>query len=94
MEACRFDPAKMILVDNPLGQMYAAAPVIYFLPVENYLPKPTEYSMPLYKTTKRQGTLSATGHSTNFILTIYAPTRLPPEYWILNGAAFVCDRND
>lgn len=94
MEACRFEPSKMVLVDNPLGTMYAVSPVIYFLPTENFVPKHNEYAMPLYKTTKRQGTLSATGHSTNFILTIYAPTRLPPEYWILNGAAFVCDRNE
>ena len=95
MEGCKYDPSKNVLVDNPIGQMYSNAPLIYFIPVENYVPNPADYPMPLYKTTLRAGTLSATGHSTNFILTIYVPTgKLTSEYWILNGAAFMCDRNE
>jgi dynein heavy chain len=95
MEACKYDPAKNVLVDNPIGQMTANAPLIYFIPVENFIPNPKDYAMPLYKTAKRAGTLSATGQSTNFILTIYVPTgKLTSEYWILNGAAFTCDRSD
>lgn len=38
----------------------------------------------------RAGTLSTTGHSTNFIIAIDCPTKKPPDYWILNGAAFTC----
>lgn len=93
MEACRMDPQRNTLIDNPLGQMSAPAPLIYFNPTDNFIAKPNECAMPLYKTSKRAGTLSATGHSTNFILTVYVPTppKLPSEYWILNGAAFVCD---
>lgn len=93
MEACRMDPQKNVLMDNPLGQMSAPAPLIYFNPTDSFEARPNEYAMPLYKTSKRAGTLSATGHSTNFILTVYVPTppKLPPEYWTLNSAAFVCD---
>ena len=95
MEGCKYDNAKNVLVDSPAGQMYSSAPLIYFIPVENFVPNPNDYPTPLYKTTKRAGTLSATGHSTNFILTIYVPTgKLTSEYWILNGAAFMCDRNE
>ena len=96
MEACKFEPTKMALIDNTVGTMSSPAPIIYFIPTENYTPKDTDYPMPLYKTVKRAGSLSATGQSTNFILTVYIPTipRYRPPYWILNGAALVCDRNE
>jgi dynein heavy chain len=40
------------------------------------------------------GTLSTTGHSTNFIIGIDTPTKKKPEYWILKGAALACALND
>lgn len=93
MEGARIDPARMILVDNPPGVMNNQAPMIHFMPEEDYAYNPNDYAMPLYKTIKRAGSLSATGHSTNFVLTIYTPTKVDPEYWILNGAAYVCALN-
>lgn len=74
--------------------MFTKAPVIEFIPTEDYKPEPNEYSMPVYKTTVRAGTLSTTGHSTNFIISIETPTKKKPEYWILKGAAFACALND
>lgn len=50
--------------------------------------------MPVYKTTSRAGTLSTTGHSTNFIIDVLCPTKKKPEYWILNGAAFICSQGN
>ena len=70
--------------------MYSPAPIIVFVPTENFVSDPADYSMPLYKTTQRAGTLSTTGHSTNFIISIECPTDQKPEYWVLNGAAFLC----
>mmetsp|Transcript_28327 Transcript_28327/g.25133 ORF Transcript_28327/g.25133 Transcript_28327/m.25133 type:complete len:225 (-) Transcript_28327:49-723(-) len=90
IEGCRFDLKKGRLEDSMPGVMYTNAPVIYFSPQENYTPDPADYGMPVYKTTTRAGTLSTTGHSTNFIIIIDVPTHMKPDYWILNGAAFMC----
>ena len=50
--------------------------------------------MPVYKTSVRAGTLSTTGHSTNFIIGVDCPSTRKPSYWVLKGAAFLCQLND
>jgi len=93
VEGCRFDLKHGRLEDSRPGEMFTEAPVIYFIPQESYTSEPTDYQMPVYKTTTRAGVLSTTGHSTNFIIAIDVPTKHKPEYWILNGVAFVCQLN-
>jgi dynein heavy chain len=94
MDSCRWDIDTMQLEDSFPGEIYAPAPVILFVPNENYTPDPEEYSMPVYKTTVRAGVLSTTGHSTNFIIPVECPTVKKPIYWILKGAAFMCQLDD
>ena len=74
--------------------MCSFAPVINFIPTENFVADEREYSMPVYKTPVRAGTLSTTGHSTNFIIAVECSSKKKPEFWILNGAAFTCALNN
>ena len=71
------------------GEIYGAVPLIHFMPTVNYKPSPKEFSAPVYKTHVRAGTLSTTGMSTNFIVTVELPTREDPDKWILMGAALL-----
>jgi len=93
MEGCRFDYKHGRLEESKPGEMFVGAPIIQFSPEEDNTPDQSNYIMPVYKTTTRAGVLSTTGHSTNFVIAIEVPTKQKPEYWILNGAAFICQLN-
>lgn len=64
-------------------------PVIAFLPSQEGNNRDRLYACPLYKTSARAGTLSTTGQSTNFVVTLYLPTEKPSDYWISKGAALL-----
>jgi len=68
----RFENAqnKINMEDSLPGQIFTNAPVIQFIPAENFLPKDQDYLCPVYKTVVRAGTLSTTGSSTNFIICV------------------------
>ena len=93
-DGARWDEEGGIITDQYPGILYDKAPGIWFEPMVDYKPDPEEYSCPVYKTSVRAGVLSTTGQSTNYILSVELPTKLPPSHWIRRGAALLCQLND
>uniref|UniRef100_A0A8C4KUF5 Dynein axonemal heavy chain 6 n=1 Tax=Equus asinus asinus TaxID=83772 RepID=A0A8C4KUF5_EQUAS len=94
MDASRWDDNEMVIEDALPGQMNPMLPVVHFEPQQNYEPNPTLYHSPLYKTGARAGTLSTTGHSTNFVVTVLLPSKQSKDYWIAKGSALLCQLNE
>eukprot|EP00960_Hanusia_phi_P037730 753088-Hanusia_phi.AAC.7 len=92
MESCRWDTENHLLSDPLPKELFSEAPCIWLKPAYEKPPtdQKTIYEAPLYKTLDRAGTLSTTGHSTNFVLMIELPTDKPQSFWIKRAAALFC----
>lgn len=95
--------ARELFVTMPyillLPQMKTGIPEVRGCP-ELYtgLPDGTSHSYmcPVYKTSLRQGTLSTTGHSTNFVMFISLPLaeEHSQKHWIKRGVAMLTQLDD
>ncbi|XP_041838798.1 dynein heavy chain 6, axonemal [Melanotaenia boesemani] len=94
MDASRWDDVNMVIDDALPRVMNSMLPVVHFEPKQNHVPDPDLYHAPLYKTSARAGTLSTTGHSTNFVVTVMLPSKRPSDYWISKGSALLCQLDD
>ncbi|XP_037101848.1 dynein heavy chain 6, axonemal [Syngnathus acus] len=94
MDASRWDDDNMVIEDSLPRVMNGILPVVHFEPQQNYEPELELYHAPLYKTSARAGTLSTTGHSTNFVVTVMLPSNKSSDYWISKASALLCQLND
>ena len=63
-------------------------PMIQLLPQpDRKIPETGIYNCPVYKVVSRRGTLSTTGHSTNFVMMFEMPTNKTEPEWIRAGVA-------
>jgi dynein heavy chain len=90
MDGARWDPVNKVIADSHLGELFSNVPVIHFNPTDKSRHEQTTYECPVYKTSVRAGILSTTGQSTNFVLPVDLPTNQEPDYWVLKGAAILC----
>nr|KAJ3421411.1 Dynein heavy chain 1, axonemal [Polyrhizophydium stewartii] len=90
LEGARWDGIKKFLAESRPKELYTEMNVIWLLPKPNRKrPDTGFYECPVYKTLTRAGTLSTTGHSTNYVLTIELPSDLPQSHWIKRGVALI-----
>ena len=88
LEGARWNYETHMLDDSLPKELYTDVPLIHFIPVANReLPTSGCYFCPLYKVLSRAGTLSTTGHSTNYILFVELPSDKPQSVWIKAGVA-------
>jgi dynein heavy chain len=91
MEGARFDRNTMSVEESLPRKLLDDIPCIWLKPVIADEYKPTNvYECPLYKTSLRAGTLSTTGHSTNFVVALPIPSSKPEDHWIRMGCAMLC----
>lgn len=88
IEGARWDPKKHFLAPSKPKELYTDLPLIWLVPQQNRVPpKEGIYNCPVYKVLSRRGTLSTTGHSTNFVMFIEIPSKDNEDIWIRAGVA-------
>ena len=89
-----FSDLKIVNESKP-KVLYDVIPIIRLVPTPmNEINRANTYACPVYKTSERKGTLSTTGHSTNFVLWIDFPSNREQRHWINRGVAALCALDD
>jgi dynein heavy chain len=85
----------MRLDESAQKVLFVACPVIHLVPTtRSQLRVYPHYECPVYKTSSRRGTLSTTGHSTNFVMMVRMATDLPARHWVKRGVALLTQLDD
>jgi dynein heavy chain len=106
IEGCRWDEKAKCLNESLPKVLFEPFPTIHLLPrkasdiepVEDTDPNGTHhvYRCPVYKTSFRQGALSTSGHSTNFVMFYKVPMleQHRQRHWIKRGVAMLTQLDD
>jgi len=96
MEGARWNAEKSIVDESQPKELYTSMAPIKLMPKVDFVDpggtyikpsKPGYYLIPCYKILTRAGTLSTTGHSTNYVCPFTLPVEKPGRHWIKRGVA-------
>lgn len=97
LEGCRWDDDINQMAESHPKKLFVEMPYIWLKPGKGSEIKfEHTYECPVYKTLDRRGTLSTTGHSTNFVLFIELPMQPKHDlkHWVKRGVALMTQLND
>lgn len=97
IEGARWDCTNNSIEEAFDKELYSVMPVIWLKPTEKAEDTPRKnkvYNCPVYRTAIRAGTLSTTGHSTNYVMTLPLLSIMDEKHWIKRGVAIITQLND
>jgi dynein heavy chain len=94
LQGATWDAAAGLLAEARPRELFAPLPLAHVLPRRaSDVPAGRHvYACPVYKTSERAGTLTTSGHSTNFVMMLTLPmaAQHTARHWIKRGAALLC----
>ena len=97
LEGARWDADNSNLTESQPKVLFTLMPHIWLKPADKKdIVFPHHYECPVYKTLDRRGTLSTTGHSTNFVCMIQLGMQKKnnTRHWVKRGTALITQLND